>query len=448
MPAIGPQIYVGRGRLRLRAFGADEEADEPMEAGSMEALVSLGSRPPAWNAMPLPSNRAEAEATLLRRLKRFLLSVSSEAGSEVVGGSINLAGWTTETRISRSRGSYGQHATYFIAPNGRRMSSQEEVAIYLGLTAAHGVAVYSGLSSSHSRSSSMLPATAALVAPTLALLTPSAPVSEPAASAAACPAGAWRRQPRVKATTGAPGLITWQQVAAYVASEPKMSYSAAARGGEVMASSQELAASRAAAWHDDGPTATGATSAQAVAEELSEGAGGRLKRPRDDASERQHILPPTPKMNAPILLHLSVADEEAEHEHGIRAASPWRIRDCQDGSDEDDLDDYGDDAGLLRPMGVQHRKTISSYVRVSKARRVLCEGAEAAWRRRRRHAASVARAEARATRGPASFSALCDVLREAEQMGRMQRPELAVEESSDEMWESEAEEESHRSWLY
>ena len=69
-----------------------------------------------------------AQEEVLARLRRYLGSV---------GGSGALVdGWKAEIKYSRARGSHGMHATTFVAPSGRRLTSHAEVARYLGLDPA------------------------------------------------------------------------------------------------------------------------------------------------------------------------------------------------------------------------------------------------------------------------------------------------------------------------
>ena len=107
------------------------------EDGTLK-LLELGSQHPAWSDLPLPRGvgkgaaaaKAEANATQLRRLRRFLVSLG--APTSIVDG------WSTEIKWSRSAQTYGRHATWYVAPTGRRLSSELEVARYFGILSSDG----------------------------------------------------------------------------------------------------------------------------------------------------------------------------------------------------------------------------------------------------------------------------------------------------------------------
>ena len=110
-----------------RAYDSDDGGEQGEENAS-SSLVLLGSKHPAWSDLPLPAghvHKAEANATQLRRLRRYLVSLG--ASQDV------LEGWSTHTKWSRTGPNNGKHATWYIAPTGRKLSSEVEVAHYFGL---------------------------------------------------------------------------------------------------------------------------------------------------------------------------------------------------------------------------------------------------------------------------------------------------------------------------
>lgn len=428
----GPLVYLGHGKRRLRC---DDELAAPLEAGGIEVLVGLGASVPAWDPSELPTNKAEAAATLLRRLRRRLVSLGARPD-------LSLDGWRTQTKFSRSRGTYGQHATYYIAPNGRRMSSHAEVAIYFGLD-PEGSA-HAGAAAKRQRRPLALraPKSAATEEVTAALHATGSSSAQDGdeateeARGVARQAEATEKARRVEARNEArrafhakqaklasavpgsagAGPITWAHVARAVD---------AGRGSKQPRVSPPAASAPPPAPFDATTSAAGTFAAA---------------RPVDAAPAR-----------APVLLLLSPDASTCEGVdkalNGTRLASPWRIVE-EDNDDEDD-EGFGSGEGgnLLRPMAEERREAISSYVRASKAKRLKEQGAEAAWRRREKQAAAAAWA-ARLAGGTAggravgaggfrgadgSFSALCSELRE----------ELAAlddgeEESCDELVEWEA----------
>ena len=119
-----------------------DDEEECTGGGGLEAhasLLSLGSAPPAWSDLPLPrgaQHKEEANKLQLRRLRRYLVSLGASADV--------LTGWRTETKWSRSVGTYGKHATWYITPSGRKLSSEAEVARFFGLLNAGGGAAAGG----------------------------------------------------------------------------------------------------------------------------------------------------------------------------------------------------------------------------------------------------------------------------------------------------------------
>ena len=115
---------------------------------------------------------------------------------------------------------------------------------------------------------------------------------------------------------------------------------------------------------------------------------------------------------APLLLSASELArlDDASPEAIIQFASPWRFEEvAPDGGDDDDDDDEGSEGGggILQPVGAARRASIGKYADGTKAKRLLGRGADAARRRRERHAKVLTRA------APGARDMTADLLREA-----------------------------------
>jgi hypothetical protein len=114
-----------RERSAKLAVLSDDEPSGDEGPDRLGMLQQLGKAAPRWSDSPLPDDRAKASVVLLRRLASYLRQCGGEGAL--------ITGWKAQFRTSRSVGTYGQHATTYIAPTGRKMSSMAEVAWYLGL---------------------------------------------------------------------------------------------------------------------------------------------------------------------------------------------------------------------------------------------------------------------------------------------------------------------------
>ena len=308
------------------------------------ALALLGSQHPAWSDLPLPrghQHKAEANATQLRRLRRHLVSLGA---SQHV-----LDGWSTEIKWSRSVGTYGKHATWYITPTGRKLSSEVEVARYLGLNPAS--AQRGGASGSTSDGAAKRPsapplllkqsadsssvaaakdaaksaATGASMADLLKLFPPASTSSEPAPTAAVGAAADAKRRPSGGAAPARAGALSKEERNAF----------------KRMCKTREKrprTADAAAAASRDGEVAWSAM----------DGARPVFKRRSG---------------GAPLIILPGALTSGSS---AVRYASPGRVQEV--GSDDEDAMRAGDAEGILRPVEASHRQYAQEAC--SKARRL------------------------------------------------------------------------------
>jgi hypothetical protein len=338
-----------------------------------------------------------------------------------------LDGWTTETKISRTQGTYGAmptgeapcapiplcvqpliectcahggsgcHATYYIAPSGRRMSSYEEVALYFGLPRVMRplLALTDSQGAQAVLVASAAPPPKASKGPLRLKRRGNAPISQAKVGLLMRMPGigkAGRRgvEPRraSEASAAATAANQWSQLEDEQLARARLAVSPLCRtfweqvARHVGSRSAHECARRAA----DRDAATSPT--------------GPVKRRREQ-TEQGSATSPT-RVAATPLLQLGKSSPV------MRYASPWRIEEVS----EDDGDDDSDDnvcGGLLRELDADHRSQMYSYVHASKAKRLKDNGIDVAWRQRRQPFAG----ERMRVHHESSFAGMASQVREA-----------------------------------